>query len=149
MQIVKSWENRVNYITEDSTKVQVGLRKAQLGANFAVRAHWTISDLPATIVMPTGTGKTETMITTMVAEQCEKVFILVSSNLLRTQTVINCFNLGILKEIGVIDSRAKLPNVLCLCSCPETESDLEKLIDKSNIIVTTASLAGGFSDTYM
>ena len=99
--------------------------------------------------MPTGTGKTETMITTIIAEQCKKVFILVPSNLLRTQTVINCSNLGILKDIGVIDSKAKLPNVLCLCSCPPTESDLERLIDKSNIIVTTASLVGRFSDTYM
>lgn len=42
-----------------------------------------------------------------------------------------------------------MPNVLCLCSCPPTESDLERLIDKSNIIVTTASLVGRFSDTYM
>lgn len=149
LQIVKSWENKVNYITEDTTKEQVGLRKAQLGAIFAIRAHWTTSNLPATVVMPTGTGKTETMITTIVAEQCKKVFILVPSNLLRTQTVINCSNLGILKDIGVIDFKAKLPNVLCLCSCPATEDDLEKLIDKSNIIVTTASLAGRFSDTYM
>ena len=149
LQIVKSWENKVNYITEDVAKEQVGLRKAQLGAIFAIRAHWTTSALPATVVMPTGTGKTETMITTIIAEQCKKVFILVPSNLLRTQTVINCSNLGILKDIGVIDSKAKLPNVLCLCSCPATESDLERLIDKSNIIVTTASLAGRFSDTYM
>lgn len=149
LQIVKSWENKVNYITEDVAKEQVGLRKAQLGAIFAIRAHWTTSTLPATVVMPTGTGKTETMITTIIAEQCKKVFILVPSNLLRTQTVINCSNLGILKDIGVIDSKAKLPNVLCLCSCPATESDLERLIDKSNIIVTTASLAGRFSDTYM
>lgn len=149
MQIVKSWENKVNYITEDVAKEQVGLRKAQLGAIFAIRAHWTTSTLPATVVMPTGTGKTETMITTIIAEQCKKVFILVPSNLLRTQTVINCSNLGILKDIGVIDSKAKLPNVLCLCSCPPTESDLERLIDKSNIIVTTASLVGRFSDTYM
>lgn len=32
LQIVKSWENKVNYITEDVAKEQVGLRKAQLGA---------------------------------------------------------------------------------------------------------------------
>ena len=57
LQIVKSWENKVNYITEDVAKEQVGLRKAQLGAIFAIRAHWTTSTLPATVVMPTGTGK--------------------------------------------------------------------------------------------
>lgn len=149
LQIVKSWENKVNYITEDITQKQEGLRIAQLGAIFAIRAHWTTSKLPATIVMPTGTGKTETMIITIVAEQLKKVLILVPTDLLRTQTTINCANLGILKDIKVIEDKAKLPNVLCLRSCPATEDDLEKLVDKSNIIVTTASLIGKFTNTYM
>ena len=68
LQIVKSWENKVNYITEDVTKEQVGLRKAQLGAIFAIRAHWTTSTLTTMVVMPTGTGKTETMITTIMVD---------------------------------------------------------------------------------
>lgn len=49
-----------------------GLRQAKLGAVFAIRAHWIVSKKAATVVMPTGTGKTETMITTIVAEQCKK-----------------------------------------------------------------------------
>lgn len=53
----------------------MGLRTAQLGAVFAFRVHWTVSDSPATIVMPTGTGKTEILITKIVAEQRNRVFI--------------------------------------------------------------------------
>lgn len=148
-QIIRSWRNRVNYVVEDLEKNQQGLRAAQLGAVFAIRAHWTVSDLPATIVMPTGTGKTETMITAIVAEQCRKVFVMVPTNLLRSQTVTNCANLGILKDIGTIDSNAKLPNVLCLRSCPKSEEELSELLKECNIIVSTASLVGGFDDSYM
>lgn len=148
-QIVKSWSNKVNYVVEDENKNQVGLRTAQLGAVFAIRAHWTVSDLAATIVMPTGTGKTETMITTIVAEQRKKVFVLVPTNLLRTQTVENCVRLGILKDINVVDTKAKLPNVLCLRSTPKTKEDLKELLNMSNIIVSTASLISRFDESYM
>lgn len=70
-QIRKSWDNKVNYVTENSSKNVKGLRQAQLGAVFAIRAHWIVSKEAATVVMPTGTGKTETMMTTIVAEQCK------------------------------------------------------------------------------
>src|SRR5699024_3333631 len=80
--IRKSWDNKVNYVIENSSKNIKGLRKAQLGAVFAIRAHWIVSKEAATVVMPTGTGKTETMMTTIVAEQCKRVFILVPTDLL-------------------------------------------------------------------
>ncbi|MGL5734070.1 MAG: DEAD/DEAH box helicase family protein, partial [Beijerinckiaceae bacterium] len=42
--------------------LEAGLRPPQMGAIHAVKAHWVVSDKPATVVMPTGTGKTETML---------------------------------------------------------------------------------------
>lgn len=113
-QIVDSWDNTVNYVVEDLKKCQRGLREAQLGAIFAIRAHWIVNDDVSTVVMPTGTGKTETMITTIVALQFRRVFILVPSDLLRKQTAEACAKLGILKEIGVIKQSAKFPRVLLL-----------------------------------
>jgi len=59
------------YYTMDSS----GLRSAQLGALFSIKSHWTVSDEPATIVMPTGTGKTETMIATVVSEKIKQMLI--------------------------------------------------------------------------
>lgn len=59
--ILKSWEDAISY----SSRNEIGLRPAQLGALFSIKAHWTVSQGPATIVMPTGTGKTETMIATV------------------------------------------------------------------------------------
>lgn len=147
--IRRSWENRIKYVAENLEKGIGGLRDAQLGAIFSIRAHWIVSASAATIVMPTGTGKTETMIATIVAERCKRVFILVPSDLLRTQTVKNCAGFGILKEIGVIDKRAKLPNVLCLKSAPKTKEELEGLLEEANIIVSTAKLVSRFNDEYM
>ena len=148
-QIRKSWNNKVNYVKENSLENIKGLRQAQLGAVFAIRAHWTVSKEAATVVMPTGTGKTETMITTIVAEQCRKVFILVPSDLLRVQTVENCVKLGILKEIGVIEQRVRYPNVLCLKSQPRTKDELKGMLDSANIIVSTAKLVSRFDIEYM
>lgn len=148
-QIVASWDNAVNYVVEDLKKGKSGLREAQLGAVFAIRAHWIVSDDVSTIVMPTGTGKTETMITTIVAEQFQKAFILVPSDLLRKQTVESCAKLGILKEIGVIKQNAKFPKVLLLKSQPQSKEELEEILCDANIIVATAVLVSKFSDEYM
>ena len=148
-QVVNSWDKAVNYVIEDASKNQNGLREAQLGAIFATRAHWIVSDSVATIVMPTGTGKTETMITTIVAERFRRVFILVPSDLLRKQTVLTCAKLGILKEIGVINKKAMFPNVLLLKSKPDNIEEFEEALDAANVIVSTATLVSKFSNEYM
>jgi len=145
-EIVDSWNEVVNYVKEDSANSKRGLREAQLGAIFAIQAHWTVSDKIATIVMPTGTGKTETIITTILAKQFKKVFILVPSDLLRTQTSDVCVKLGILKEIGIVEERAKHPNVLCLKSQPKDKEALAEMISNANIIISTASLIGSFTN---
>ena len=49
------------------------LRKPQIGALYAIKSHFTVSNDEATIVMPTGTGKTETMLSYIVSEKIEKV----------------------------------------------------------------------------
>ena len=148
-EIRKSWDNQVHYITENRTKNIKGLRQAQLGAVFAIRAHWIVSKEAATVVMPTGTGKTETMMITIAAEQCKRAFILVPTDLLRKQTVVNCVQWGILKEIGVIDQKAKYPNVLCLRSTPKAKDEFEELLDSANIIVSTAKLVSRFDIEYI
>jgi len=66
--VITSWQNsNFNYV-ESKSETEVGLRSAQLGAIFAIKSHWTVSTAPATIVMPTGTGKTEVMIATVISE---------------------------------------------------------------------------------
>jgi len=60
--VLSSWLNAFSYIQEDPSRNVLGLRAPQIGALHALHAHWSVTDSIATIVMPTGTGKTETML---------------------------------------------------------------------------------------
>src|SRR5690606_25484192 len=47
--------------------VRPGLRLPQIGALHAIAAHWTLEPTaPALVVLPTGTGKTEVMIASLI-----------------------------------------------------------------------------------
>ena len=145
--VLSSWKNVFSFHTQENDSP--GLRPAQLGALFSIKAHWIVSNEPATVVMPTGTGKTETMIATVISEMIGRTFIIVPSNLLRKQTVEKFLSFGILQNIGVIRDDALKPTVTALRKTPKELSDLQELLDKSNVIVTTMSLLQRFSDEYL
>lgn len=143
--VVESWRNKFHYKAEDAENEIAGLRQPQIGALHAVKAHWTVSDEVATIVMPTGTGKTETMLSVIVSEMCSKVLVVVPSNLLRKQVSEKCLEFGILKDLEVVDKIAKNPVIALLKSYPKEKDEIKQIVNKSNIIVTTMSLLSGFS----
>lgn len=143
--IVKSWENTISYSSINGK----GLRPAQLGALFSIKAHWTVSQDPATIVMPTGTGKTETMIATAVSEMLGRTLIIVPSHLLRKQAADKFLTFGVLQQIGVIKESAYTPVVGILHTTPKSASELEEILEKSNVIITTMSLLQRFTDKYL
>ena len=83
--LTASWRGAFSYVEEDQEHEIVGLRPPQIGAVHAVHSHWSVSDAPATIVMPTGTGKTETMLSVLVSAICSRVLVVVPTDPLRTQ----------------------------------------------------------------
>lgn len=137
IEIVKSWEFR----SKRATLEEEGLRLPQFGALTAIQSFWTVNNDVATIVMPTGTGKTETMIATIVEEKIKHTVIVVPSNLLRQQTVQKVCQFGVLAEIGVISKKSIKPVVILMKSLPKENRELEDLLDNANILVTTMSLA--------
>lgn len=140
--VSNSWN--VNVKRESTT--ELGLRLPQFGALAAIQAHWSVSSDAATVVMPTGTGKTETMIMTIANERINKVVIVVPSNLLREQTVNKLCTFGVLKEIGVVDEKSISPIVVLLKSAPKTEEEFNELLNNSNVIVVTMSLINRLSE---
>ena len=66
-QVLDSWDSAFSFTREDEAHGVIGLRPPQIGAVHAVHARWSISAEPSTIVMPTGTGKTETMLSVLVS----------------------------------------------------------------------------------
>ena len=143
-QVLGSWAGAFSYVQEDPVRNTTGLRGPQIGAVHAVHAHWSVSDAPATIVMPTGTGKTETMLSILVSAGCPKLLVVVPTDTLRTQLADKFLTLGILKApaCAVLRPAAKYPIVCTLKHIPRTAEEVDDIFGHSQVIVTTSSIAG-------
>ncbi len=87
----ESWVDQLVFraeVREGGRLVSAGLRNPQIGALYALLAHWTVGNEPATIVMPTGTGKTETMIAMLVAARPACLLVVVPTDPLREQVAL-------------------------------------------------------------
>ncbi|MFG1873207.1 DEAD/DEAH box helicase family protein [Sphaerisporangium sp. NPDC049003] len=106
-QVLASFDEAFRFRQEDPERGVVGLREPQLGAVYAVLGHWASRrSQPATVVMPTGTGKTETMVALLVAGRVERLLVIVPSDALRDQIAIKFERLGLLKGLGVVAGSA-------------------------------------------
>src|SRR5690606_35535412 len=114
--IVESWSGKLHYIKEQAEKKIEGLRPPQLGALHSILAHQHNADDMGIVVMPTGTGKTETMIAAMIALPCKKLLVTVPSDSLRTQLSRKFLPLGLLKQFGIFEHSAINPIVAILNS---------------------------------
>ena len=144
--IVESWQGAFSYLAENQNKGINGLRLPQIGAVHAIHAHWAVSNEPATIVMPTGTGKTETMLAVLVSAQCNKTLVVVPTDVLRTQIAEKSLTLGVLKEFGVVSAEALLPVVGILKHKPKDAAEVDAFFEKCCVIVTTSHIAGQCTD---
>lgn len=143
--ILDSWVQGFSFKAErrDAHKViERGLRPPQIGALHAALAHWTVTNDPATIVMPTGTGKTETMLGLLVAERLRRVLVVVPTDALRDQLSAKFLSLGVLKTAGVVAASALLPVVGTLRRKPTTAQEVDEFFLRCNVVVTTAQIAG-------
>ncbi len=142
--VVQSWSDAFSYIGEDKARGIKGLRNPQIGAVHAVHAHWSTSEAPATIVMPTGTGKTEVMLSVLVSARCPRLIVVVPTDALREQLAEKFFTLGVLKEQNckVLSENARYPIVCLLRHILRTVEEVDDLFNRCQIVVTTSSIAG-------
>lgn len=138
--ILSSWHDAFRYKEEIIEYNIIGLRPPQIGAIHAIQAHSITSKEPATIVLPTGTGKTETMLSVMVVRQCRRILVIVPSEPLRTQISNKFITLGILKNIGVVSSEALFPVVCTLKHIPKSTEVVDDIFSRCQVIVATAQL---------
>ncbi len=124
-----------------------GLRVPQRGAVHAVLGYWTAERAePATVVMPTGTGKTETMLALLVAGRPKLLLVLVPSDALREQAAVKFERLGILQEQQIVTSAAKRPVVGRLLHGLKSADSAVAFADACNVIVATAAVVSKCSD---
>ncbi len=135
--IVNSWQNQFSFRIGDPQKDIKGLRRPQIGALHAISAHFAVGQdyEPASVVLPTGTGKTETMIAALVYDQTPRLLVLVPSDVLRRQIAEKFETLGLLRELGCMPSYACSPRVARLTSGVRTLEEAELLIARANVIV--------------
>ena len=140
--VINSWRSAFFYLSEDRDNGIKGLRPPQIGAVHATHAHWAVTDKAATIVMPTGTGKTETMLSILISKQCEKLLVVVPTDPLRTQVAGKFLTLGVLKDFGIVSDRALYPIVGLLKHKPKNRDEVDAFFGRCNVVVTTMDIAG-------
>jgi len=144
-EISKSWQDNFRFHKEEKDAednlISKGLRPPQIGGLHAIGSHWSLAHQPATIVMPTGTGKTETMLATLAAFVQGSMLVVVPSQVLRDQTVRKFFTFGLLRALSNLMPKARNPIVGVIRKRPQSEDDL-KIFEDCNVIVATMSALG-------
>jgi len=145
-EVLSSWENKFQPKKENIESSLKGLRSPQIGGLFAVLSHWTCSDSIATVVMPTGTGKTETMLSLLVHERIPQLLVIVPTDPLRTQLSNKFLKLGLLQTLNLLSSDVKFPVVGTVKTKFSDTNEAKGFFDKCNVIVATASILSSFNE---
>ncbi len=140
-ELINSWKESYNERVSRNED-EIGLRLPQFGALSAIRAHWATSNSPATIVLPTGTGKSETMYATIISERIPSSLIIVPSNLLREQIFEGARHFGILPKLEMISDEVIYPTTFLYKSKVEDEEEtiLIDALEEANIVVSTPGM---------
>lgn len=146
-EITNTWKSSFNFKKEDQENNILGLRAPQIGAIHALMGHLTNAKEIATVVLPTGTGKTETMLSVLVANQCQKLLVTVPSDALRIQLAEKFKSLGLLvvqdkNGDRILNKRAKHPKVGIINTGFASVNELSRFFDQCNVIISTMSLVG-------
>lgn len=132
----KSWTDSFMFKMESINSI--GLREPQYCALHALHANLPNPKITTqTIVLPTGTGKTETMLSAVVSGGFKTTLIIVPSNALRDQIGDKFIKLGILREIGVLSNNSLNPIVCKLKNNVTDPSLFTQILDSCNVVVTT------------
>lgn len=136
--VVESYREAIEFRPYDEPR---SLRRPQIGALHAVMGHWAsgLSD-PGIVVMPTGTGKTETMLALLVAARMERVLVLVPSAALRDQIAGKFETLGILQKEQIVTSAALRPRVGRLEHGFKDPEEAARFVESCNVVVATPQI---------
>jgi superfamily II DNA or RNA helicase len=118
---------------------EMKLRSAQLGAIHSLLAHWSLSTDVATVVLPTGTGKTETMLVTTLIDRAKRTLVIVPTLDLKDQLAEKFMTWGILRDFRVIPLNAPNPKVLILNKTLSDPSSVN-ILERADVVVSTPAL---------
>lgn len=140
--VYRSWaDGRLSFAVESNYNSFTGFRKPQRAAAFAVFSHLDSEPaVPATVVMPTGTGKTDTIFSIIIAGLFPRTLLIVPSDALRTQIGDRLATLARLRAINAISPDVLSPIVHRIDGRDSAMN--QGAITKANVtIATPAALA--------
>ncbi|WP_224741338.1 DEAD/DEAH box helicase [Bradyrhizobium sp. 2S1] len=134
--LLKTWENQFSFRLQ-SENGDPGLRLPQIGALHAIAAHFAVGDSfePATVVLPTGTGKTETMLAAQVYLRPVRTLVLVSGVPLRDQIEEKFVALGHLPTAQTVPIELPGPRVAVFAGGIRTVSEAAALLKQANVFI--------------
>lgn len=134
-EVIQSFEGAIGFTAHDRPH---SLRRPQIAALHSIVGYQSsgLSE-PGIVVMPTGTGKTETMLAWFVAQRPERVLVVVPSSALRDQIATKFETLGILQSEGIVDFRALRPRVGRLEGRFADEGEARAFVEASNVVIAT------------
>lgn len=141
--VFESWLKSNFFFIEENQALEVnGLRPPQLGGIFAALGYERSDEKnAATIVMPTGTGKTETILSIVVAGKFKKTLVIVPSDALREQTKTKFVELGLLRGLGLVTNDILNPVVSTIKHGITNTEELSKILNANVLIASAASLS--------
>ena len=117
-----------------------GLRIPQIGALHAIEAHWCISEEIANVVLPTGTGKTETMLSCLICNTISSLLVIVPTDALRDQLALKFSTLGVLPKFSIVNEECENPVVGLIEHGFKTKEEIVTFFDQINVAVATMSV---------
>lgn len=139
--------NNIKYpIATDNVK---GLRNAQLGAIHALGSFFTLNeDVPALVVMPTGSGKTAILNLSAYLLRAKRVLVISSSILVRGQIVEEFETLKTLKSLNVFCNELETPKVKEIKSPIKSLNEWHSLKDFDVVVGIPNSINEGINDEF-
>jgi superfamily II DNA or RNA helicase len=127
-------------------QVEAGeLRKAQLGAAWALSAHGTVSSEPALIVLPTGVGKTLLVCLAPFLLRSRRALVVTPGRLVRAQVATAFETLEDLKRASVLPREIPRPSVVKV-EHRATNADWSRWRAADVVVGTPNVLSDGYPD---
>lgn len=147
-EVLLSLKGAFRFLAESPADGTKGLREPQLGALHSILGYWTTDPKqPATIVMPTGTGKTETMLAVFAEQRIERLLVIVPSDTLRHQVASKFETFGVLQEFGVLEQTALRPVVGRLRHAFTSPNSAIEFAELCNVVVATPNALMASTET--
>lgn len=124
------------YLQINAQKGRSGLRECQEGAFWATYAHFTASNAPALIIMPTGSGKTAVIMLLAFGLRASRILVIEPAVILRDQTADKFRSLDDLIKAKVLPRNIKRP-IVNIQERRMTSADMWEDLREYDVVVAT------------